>query len=86
MKAFEKIKSYASTGKILIHRATNLLVAIAIPLRSLINPINACLTSSVRNKASRISSRLSKTFYCIITAQLISVRNRNIITASELLQ
>lgn len=40
---------------------TNLFVAIAIPLRSLINPTNAYFTASVRNIASGVDSKLIKT-------------------------
>jgi len=40
---------------------TNLFVAIAIPLRSLIKPTSANLTASVRNTASGVDSKLRKT-------------------------
>lgn len=40
---------------------TNLFVAIAIPLRSLIKPTSAYLTASVRNTASGVDSKLRKT-------------------------
>jgi len=41
---------------------TNLLVAIAIPLRSLIKPTSANFTASVRNTASGVDSKLRKTY------------------------
>lgn len=45
-----------------IRWSQNLLVAIAIPLKSLINPITANFTASVRNIESGVDSRVWKTY------------------------
>lgn len=45
--------------------ATNLFVAIAMPRRSLINPIKAHFTASVRNIESGVDSKLIKTYSTI---------------------